>query len=413
MKRFVSVFCITGLMLAFPAVSLLAQQSTPSTPAALSGQVAGHVFCQDTGLPARFAGVQLLAEKPSSTPLLDPASLGKNPDLGKVMAQAMAAVMKGSNLSTVTGIDGSFSLDKVPPGTYYVIPQLPGYRSPLGSFSMMERMKADQATVAAVESLAEKIVVQPGASTSLNIELQRGATLSGTVAYDDGSPAPGVTPALLVQDKDGKWKELSMTLLPSVTDDRGQFRFYGLAAGKYAVKATLPVTQATAGLGASSVSLHMNLGDALVVYQGGALREKDVKPIELVDGDQRDGVEVVFPINGLHAISGSVAAKSDNHPVNSGTIALEDPDTKAPVRTTTIGEDGTFRLNYVPDGGYILKVSTAADTEQNSGDAPAANDLGRMLSSKTVRSYGSIELALTVKDGDANGIVLQVPDEKQ
>jgi len=233
MKRFVLFFCVAGWLLpALPAGSQEASQqatqqssqpATPAAPAPVVGQVSGHVFCQDSGLPARFAGVQLLAEKPSSAPLLDPASLGKNPDFTKVMAQAMAAVMKGSNLSTVTGIDGSFSLEKVPPGTYYVIPQLPGYRSPLSSLSMMERMKADAATVTAVESVAEKIVVQPGGSTSVNIELQRGATLSGTVAYDDGSPAPGVNPALLIQDKEGKWKELSVTMLPATTDDRGQF----------------------------------------------------------------------------------------------------------------------------------------------------------------------------------------------
>lgn len=403
MKGVLPLFCLAG--------SLFAQPAAPAPPPVV-GQVTGHVFCQDTGLPARFAGVQLVAEKPSSTPPIDPSTLGKNPDFGKVMAQAMALVMKGSNLSTVTGIDGSFSLDKVAPGTYYVIPQLAGYRSPLSGLSMMERMQAAPATVAAVESVAEKIVVQPGTSTNVNIELERGATLSGTVAYDDGSPAPGVTPSLMVLDKGGKWKDLSITLLPAVTDDRGQFRFYGLSAGKYAVKATLPVTQATAGLGASSVSLHMNLGDALVVYQGGALREKDIKPIELGDGDQRNGVEVVFPINGLHTISGSVVAKSDNHPVNSGTLALEDPDTKTPVRTATIGEDGTFRLNYVPDGSYLLKVNAAADTELNSGETPAASDLGRMMSSKTLRSYGPAELPLALT-GDVNGIVLQVPDRKQ
>ncbi len=412
MKRLVIFCCLAGMLAALPEGSLAAQQSTPAAPPPVVGQVTGHIFCQDTGLPARFAGVQLLAEKPQQAPLIDPATLGKNPDFTKVMAQAMAAVMKGSNLSTVTGIDGSFALDKVPAGTYYVIPQLPGYRSPLSGFSQMERMTADPATVAAVESRSEKIVVQPGGSTNVSIELERGATLSGTVAYDDGSPAPGVTPALLTLDKDGKWKELSVTLLPGVTDDRGHFRFYGLSAGKYAVNATLPVTQATAGLGGSSVSLHMNPGDALVVYQGGALREKDIRPIELGDADQRDGVEVVFPVNGLHAISGSVVARSDNHAVNAGSIGLEYSDSKEVARTAMVGEDGTFRLSYVPDGTYVLKVSGARDTEQN-GDVPAASDLGRLMNSRTVRSYGSTEMALTMKNEDVNGIVLQVPDEKQ
>lgn len=406
--RLLSLLCLAMPMCALP---VCAQSSQPSvTPPPVSGQVTGRVFCQDSGLPGRFAGVQLLAEAPSREPLIDPAALGKNPDFGKLMATALTMAMKGSNLSTVTGIDGSFSLDKVPPGTYYVIPQLPGYRSPVSSFSQIERMKADPATLAAIENAAQKIVVQPGSATSVTVELERGGALSGTVMYDDGSPAPGVTPTLLLRDKDGKWKELGSTApLPASTDDRGHFRFYGLSAGAYAVKAALPTSQAMVGIGPQSISMHMNMGDALVVYSGGTLRQKDIKPIELGDGEQRDGIEVTFPINGLHAISGSVVAKADNHAVNAGTVELDDPDTKSLVRTAMIGEDGSFHLAYVPEGSYLLKVSSAADTEPRNPAETGGGDFGRLLNSKEIRSYGPAQMPLSLTS-DATGIVLQVPD---
>jgi hypothetical protein len=402
-----------GLLTLFTGRGVLAQQAAaPAAAQPVVGQVTGQVFCQDSGLPARFATLQLLPEKPQQSPLIDPAKSGKNPDLVKVMAQAMTVVMKGSSLSTVTGIDGSFSLDKVPPGTYYVIAQLAGYRSPLSGLSQTERMKADADTVDAVESVAQKIVVAGGTLTSVNSVLERGVTLSGTVMYDDGSSAPGVTPKVLMQQKDGKWKELSpISLLPTITDDRGQFRFYGLPAGKYAIKATLPVSQPVAGLGATSLAVHINPGDALVVYQGGALREKDIKPIEVGDGDHRDGIEVIFPVNGLHSVAGSVVAKFDQHAVNSGTVELEDPDSKTAMRTAMIGEDGTFKLSYVPEGSYILRVTAAADAEQKAGETPAASDFGRMLNSKTIRSYGAAEMPLVLIE-DVKGIVLQVPDQK-
>lgn len=390
----------------------LAQQTSPREVAQpIFGQVTGQVFCQDTGLPARFAAVRLVPEKPQQNPAIaSAAALQKNVDFAKLMAKAMAEGMKGSNLATVTGMDGNFALDKVPPGTYYLIAQLPGYLSPLSGLSEAERMKANADTVATVQSVAQKIVVAGGASTSVNLSLERGATLSGKVTYDDGSPAPAVMPMLLMQQKDGKWKELSLlSMLPAITDDRGQFRFFGLPAGKYAVKATLPVSQAVAGLG--SVSAHMNLEDALVVYQGGALRQKDLKPIEVGDGDRRDGIEVIFPVNGLRSISGSVVAMFDKHPVNSGTVELQDPDTKTAMRTAMVGQDGTFKLSYVPDGSYVLKV-TAADTEQKSGEAPATSDFGRMLNSKIIRSYGAAEIPLLLT-GDVNGIVFQVPDQKE
>jgi hypothetical protein len=212
----------------------------------------------------------------------------------------------------------------------------------------------------------------------------------------------------MVLQKDGKWKDLGGSLAPATTDDRGRFRFFGLPAGKYAVKAALPTTQTSAGLGADSLSMHMNMGDALTVYSGGALREKDVKPAEVGPGDQVDGVEVVFPISGLHSISGSVVAKTDNHPINKGAVVLLDSETKAAIRTAMVGSDGNFRLNYVPEGQYIVHVSGAADTEK-SGGGEMESDFGRMMNSKVVKPYSDAELPLLLKS-DATWLVLQVPD---
>jgi hypothetical protein len=194
-----------ALCLLLVAVCPLVAQQTPASPAPPpAGQVTGRVICNDTGQPARFAAVQLVSEESAKAPMFDPSALGKNPDLGKVMAQAMKVVMKGSNLSAVTALDGTYSLDKVPPGTYYVIAQFAGYRSPLSGISQADRMMANDATLKAVESQAEKIVVQSGQTNNVNIELERGASITGGVTYDDGSPAPGVTPVLMSMDKDGK-----------------------------------------------------------------------------------------------------------------------------------------------------------------------------------------------------------------
>ena len=405
MRRFFALlFVLTGI--------LNAQQTPPAANSIAPGTVTGRVFCEDTGQPGRFASVQLVSEHPAANPIFDAASLGKNPDFEKTIAKAMTAVLKGNSLSTVTGIDGSFSLDKVPPGTYFVLAQLAGYQSPLRQFSQMELVKADSAALEAVESSSPKIVVQSGQPVHADIQLERGASISGTIHYDDGSPAPGVIPVVMVLQKDGKWKELSGPggIVPVSTDDRGHYRIYGLAGGKYAVKAALPTMQAMTGLGAS-VSMHMNMGDALVVYSSGAMREKDLKPVEVGPGAEVDGVDVIFPLDNLHTVAGSVIAKSDGHAVDTGTILLEDPDTKAMLRTMTINSDGTFRFNYVPEGQYLLKVSGASDTDSaGSADSGSGNDLMRMLHSKVLKSYGDAEQPVTVKN-DASGIVIQVPDQ--
>ena len=408
MRRFV------GLLFVF-AGALNGQQATLSAGQAATAQTApgtvtGRVFCEDTGQPARFASVQLVSDHPAPNPMFDSSTPGKNPDFEKTMLKAMASIMKGNNLTTLTGLDGTFSLDKVPPGTYWVLAQLAGYQSPLRQFSALEMFKADGAALEAIESFSPKVVVQSGQSVHADVELERGSAISGTIHYDDGSPAPGVTPVLMAQGKDGKWKELSGTggMLPVSTDDRGHYRICGMGAGKYAVKATLPTMQAMTGLGATG-SMHMSLADALIVYSGGAMREKDLKPVEVGPGADVDGVDVIFPIDDLHVIAGTVVAKSDGHAVDSGTVLLEDPDTKAMLRTMSINPDGSFRLNYVPEGQYLLKITGASDTD-SAGNSDSGNDLLRMMHSKVLKSYGDAEQPVTVKN-DAAGLVLQVPEQ--
>jgi hypothetical protein len=121
-----------------------------------------------------------MSEQSAKKPLIDPTELGAmttsrsvkrnstgDMNFGDVLAKGISLMMKGSSLSTMTAMDGSFSLDKVPPGTYYVLPQFAGYLSPIGELSQMERMAANDATIAAVESTAQKIVVQPNATVSV------------------------------------------------------------------------------------------------------------------------------------------------------------------------------------------------------------------------------------------------------
>jgi hypothetical protein len=141
------------------------------------------------------------------------------------------------------------------------------------------------------------------------------------------------------------------------------------------------------------------------------LREKEIKPVEVGSGDEVDGIEIIFPISGLHALAGTVVAKSDNHPVTAGAVSLLDPDTREIVRTAMLDREGSFRLNYVPEGQYTLKVTDAADTEKPETGIPGMEetDFGRMMNSKTLKSYGEIERTIILKT-DETTLILQVPD---
>jgi hypothetical protein len=166
----------------------------------------------------------------------------------------------------------------------------------------------------------------------------------------------------------------------------------------------LPTTQAIQGL-AGSFDSHFNMGDALVVYSGGVFREKEIKPIEVGAGEDVDGVDIVFPVDNLHLVSGTVAAKTDNHPVNYGVVNLKDAETKERLRTTMIEEDGSFQFNYVPEGHYELLSSHAGDTEKN-----ASGNGALMWNPTFLRSYQDATIPIEVK-GELTGLTVQVTDQ--
>jgi hypothetical protein len=402
------VFVLSCAVLVFSCLSVAAQEQTaPQTAPSVYTTVSGRVTCGDTGHPARFAAVQLIPETQQKPPASDWANVKNEKDLAKLIAKGMSDPQKGTGLSAVSALDGSFEMPKVPAGTYFVVAQLKGYLSPLDALTEEDRFKGGADAIKKIQAQAEKIVVQD-APVRVDVRLERGGSIDGVIRYDDGNPAVGVTPVRMVMQEDGKWKVDSFNpgaQQTNTTDDRGHYRISGLAKGKYAVKAELPTMQSIRGL-AGAFNSHYNMGDALVVYSGGVFREKDIKPIEVVQGEDADGIDIVFPVDSLHVVSGTVTAKTDSHPLNSGWVSLKDPETKAMLRGTMIEEDGSFKFNYVPEGQYELVTMHAGDTDKN---APGGAFVQK-INPTFLKKYQDATIPIDVK-GDQTGFTVQVADQ--
>jgi hypothetical protein len=401
------VFVLSSAALAFSCLHAVAQEQAASPTTAPSATVSGRVTCGDTGYPARFAAVLLIPEKPQPNQSFDWTSVKNAQDLAKHLDKNMAQLQKGTGLSAVSSLDGSFEMPNVPPGTYYVVTQLKGYLSPLSALTETERFKGGADVIQKIQARAQKIVVQ-NASMRADVRLERGGSINGVIRYSDGSLAAGVTPVRIALGEDGKWvaDSFSPSAAAMTSDDRGRYRISGLEKGKYAIKAGLPWNQMIRGLGAASNSIHSNIGDALVVYSGGVFREKEIKPIEVGQGEDVDGVDIVFPVDNLHIVSGTVTAKTDDHPLNGGWVNLNDPETNASLRHTKIEEDGSFKFNYVPEGQYELVTTRAGDMDK---DDPGGT-YEQMLSPKFLKKYQDAKLPIEVK-GDLTGLAVQVADQ--
>ncbi len=168
-----------SLLLPFLTIAATAQNNSAAKHG--TGIVTGHVYCADTNAPARMASVQLEPAKAHSH------FSGDTPAGG--VAQ--------------TGFDGAFTLSNVPPGSYYVVVAKAGYLSPRAYAEDVDNAEP-QPAAAQPPIVIPRVDVQADQTASVEIRLERGAAISGTVRFDDGSPASDVMVMLLQRSKD-KW----------------------------------------------------------------------------------------------------------------------------------------------------------------------------------------------------------------
>src|SRR4029079_1495920 len=121
------------------------------------------------------------------------------------------------SLNAITDDEGRFEIADVPGGRFTI-----------------SASRASYVTIAYGAAVPGRVgvplVVEAGQRvTGIRLVLARGAAIAGTVRDADGEPMPGAVMRL------AKRRGADLLTLPMTaeTDDRGGYRFFGLAAGEY------------------------------------------------------------------------------------------------------------------------------------------------------------------------------------
>jgi len=292
-------------------------------------------------------------------------------------------------------------MQNIQPGTYYVTATLPGYLNPLSQVSSADLSSTDAAAQARVAKVLSPISISGTESAHTEVRLERGAAVSGTVYYDDGSPAVNVQ--ISVQSpvsstaNTAPWTSRSNGFtfgqLPPRTDDYGRYRITGLPTGDFVVVAAATLQEP--GFGGFE---REQQSSTLTVYAPKSVRAVDAKVFPLKAGAEVNGVDILIPLAAFHTVSG-VAESSDGHTLNAGYLTLTDDKDKTHSFHSSLQSDGSFRFLYVPEGSYTLAISGAAMTE------PISSGRGRTT---VVQSYGNASQSVLVQSGDLSNVVLQV-----
>jgi hypothetical protein len=305
-------------------------------------------------------------------------------------------------------LDGRFRLEAVEPGRYYAFATLEGYLEPKMGIdptrfgekaSLRERI---QNAIDQWKSHLVEVRVSAHSTADVALQIERAAEITGTVTYDDGSPAIGLPVQLFRKTEKGGLAKVGLNsdwADRAVSDSHGHFSVTNLAAGEYTICAKMP---------------YESEDSSSRVFLGNTYRLKDAETVKVGAGEVSSGADIEIPLSGLHTVAGTVSALADSHALKDATVRLLYADDREITREVKSLDDGSFSFSYVPEDKYILQVSGAQEAEQEAAETDSGSSGSAASKPVLVRRYADKETAVTVI-GEMDDIQMQlvlIPPEK-
>jgi len=329
---------MTGMWRALPCVlaGLVIVSAQPAAQrggrAAPDGTAAlgGRVVAADTGVPLREAEVTLESS-------------------GRRLRR-----------STLTDANGEYRFTRLPDGEYTVRVAKAGFvRLAFG-----QRYAFGRGT---------PVTLTPGARLdTVNLALPRGSVITVRVTDDRGEPLAGATVRVqqFAYRPDGQ-RQLTAAGDGAVgngtTDDRGEFRAYGLLPGEYVVGATPGRTPEPAARGEDAPTAGNRLAPT---FYPGTISVDRAAPVSVGVGEDT-GIQISMMAARLGRISGTVVDSRGRPAAGARIQAVTHQDSTVLTgrNLTRAANDGTFSIGELPPGEHWLTILTRV-----SGRGPARLD---------------------------------------
>lgn len=282
--------------------------------------------------------------------------------------------------------DGSFTVDNVTPGSYFVVASQPNFSSSPDA------------------SRSRALNVGPGqAVTNVSIQLNPMGRIHGRVLDDEGNPIQGATvEGYSTYSLRGK-TQLRRSA-QATSDEQGRFSLRTQAVGRYYVDAELQKEPDAAKKtdDQNPAAFDQPAPELVRTFYAKALNIESATPVDLTPGQDAPEITIQLVRTVAHHVRGRIDGLAVDGLTRGGPILALAP--KGSLASDGIGaitrlqKDGTFDIAKVVPGSYTLTATGAAPADEGSGGEVRPISRRRLLARQDV----------DVGAGDVNGIVLTV-----
>jgi protocatechuate 3,4-dioxygenase beta subunit len=291
-------------------------------------------------------------------------------DIGEAVRRAVVTTSGGLTTSAITDDQGRFVLSGLPAGRFTVTARKPGFAAMSYGASRPNRPGVPV------------IVTEGQATSALTVTLPRGVVLAGTVYDERGQPLPGVgLMAWEVRESLGGARTLASPAtggIPTMTDDTGAYRIYGLPAGEYTVGTFWAFSGSTGGAriptdaeireafrstttaapgrtsGAAVAAPDTRRYNYAPTYLPDSTDPMAATTVRVAQGETRDGLDLRMPLRVMTVLTGTVSGGDPDTRVSMSLTRRSRVEALNSSRVWSSEPDGTFSATDLSPADYTL-----------------------------------------------------------